>query len=99
MPQLCYTPTMSFEMTLFAEVKRLLEEVAPLEGRLTPNERELFRSLLAKYQEPAHTAFDDKVCLEVILRNIKIREGYGLDPKDTAGRVYNLEKTPGTSDD
>lgn len=85
---------MAFDMTLFAEVKRMLDEVGPLEDSLTPNERELFRSLLAKYQEPADTAFDDKVCLEVILRNIKIREGYGLDPKDTAGRVYHLDRTP-----
>ena len=84
-----------FDMTLFAEVKRLLEEMAVVEPRLTPNELELYRSLAAKYAEPGDTAADDRVCLEVMLRNIKIREGYRLEPGDTAGRVIDMKPVPG----
>jgi len=81
-----------FDMTRYVEVKRLLEEVAPLEGRLTPNELEMVRSLKAKYEEPADTAFDDKICLEVILRNVRIRAGYRLEPGETTGRVIDLPR-------
>jgi hypothetical protein len=81
-----------FDMTRYVEVKRLLEEVARIEDRLTPNELEMARSLKAKYDEPADTAFDDKICLEVILRNVRIRAGYRLEPGDTAGRVIDLPR-------
>ncbi len=88
-----------FDMTQFTEVKRLLEELAPLQDKLTPNELEMVRALKAKYDEPGHTSFDDKTCLEVILRNIKIRQGYGLEPGETAGRVIDLPKRPGAKKD
>ena len=83
-----------FDMTSFAEVKRLLEELGALEARLTSNELEMYRSLKAKYEEPGQTAFDDKICLEVILRNVKIRAGYRLEPGDTAGRVIDMPRKP-----
>ena len=63
-----------FNMTDYAQVSGLLEQVAEIEARLSPNERELFHSLKAKYAEPGHTAADDKTCLEVMLRNVRIRE-------------------------
>ena len=87
-----------FDMTSFAEVKRLLEEVGALEDRLTSNELEMYRSLKAKYAEPGQTAFDDKICLEVILRNVKIRAGYRLEPGDTAGRVIDMPRKPGSEE-
>ena len=62
-------------MAQYVEVQRLLEEVAVVEARLSPNERELYRSLKAKYAEPLSIAFDDKVCLEVLLRNVEVRRG------------------------
>ncbi len=87
-----------FDMTSFAEVKRLLEEVGALEEQLTSNELEMYRSLKAKYDEPGHTAFDDKICLEVILRNVKIRAGYRLEPGDTSGRVIDMPRKSGSEE-
>ncbi len=84
-----------FEMAKFVEVKRLLDQVEAVETGLTPNEREMFRSLLAKYAEPGQTDFDDQVCLEVILRNVEIRKGYNIDPVRDPGRVIDLPHVPG----
>ena len=81
-----------------AEVNRLLDQLAAVEEKLTPNERELFHSLKAKYREPGATSFDDKTCLEVMLRNVEIRRGYRLDPQDTVGRIIDLPRTDGTED-
>ena len=82
-----------------AQVNRLLGQLAAAEEKLTPNERELFHNLKAKYREPGATSFDDKTCLEVMLRNVEIRRGYGLDPQDTAGRIIDLPRTDDTEDD
>jgi hypothetical protein len=91
-----------FSLADFAEVKRLLEAVAVVEEGLTPNELELYRSLKAKYDDPGAGSFDDKTCLEVILRNIEIRKGYRLVPGDTAGRVIDMPRVgrdgPGSSE-
>ena len=81
-----------FDMAQFVEVKRLLEQIEPVESTLTPNEREMFRSLLVKYSEPGHTDFDDKICLEVILRNVEIRKGFRFDPARDPGRVIDLPR-------
>lgn len=82
----------------FVEVNRLLDELAAVQEKLTPNERELFHSLEAKYREPGATSFDDKTCLEVMLRNVEIRRGYGLDPRDTVGRIIDLPRRGGKGD-
>ena len=84
-----------FDMASFVEVKTLLQAVAAVESKLSGNEMEMYRSLEAKYQEPGHTSFDDKICLEVILRNIKIRTGYGLDSGVRAERSIDFAKTRG----
>jgi len=81
-----------------AEVNRLLDQLAAVEEKLTPNERELLHSLKAKYREPGATSFDDKTCLEVMLRNVEIRRGYRLDPQDTVGRIIDLPRTDDTED-
>ncbi len=75
-----------------AEVMGLLDQLAAVEEELTPNERELFHSLKVKYEAPGTGSFDDKVCLEVMLRNVQIRRGYGLDPQDTVGRIIDLPR-------
>ncbi len=82
-------------MTSFVEVKTVLRAVAAVEGKLSPNELEMYRSLEAKYREPGHTSFDDKICLEVMLRNIKIRTGYGLDSGAGAARPIEFTTTRG----
>ncbi len=84
-----------FDMASFVEVKTLLQAVAAVESKLSANELEMYRSLEAKYQEPGHTSFDDKICLEVMLRNIKIRTGYGLDSGARAERSIGFTKTRG----
>ena len=84
-----------FQLADFAEVKRLLDEVAAVEAQLTPNELELYRTLKAKYEDPGAGAFDDKTCLKVILRNVKIRAGYGLKPEETTARVIDLRRKRG----
>ncbi len=80
------------------QVNRLLDQLAAVEEKLTPNERELFHKLKAKYRDPGATGFDDKTCLEVMLRNVKIRRGYALDPKDTVGRIIDLPRTGDAED-
>ncbi len=74
------------------QVNRLLDQLAAVEEKLTPNERELFHKLKAKYREPGATSFDDKTCLEVMLRNVEIRRGYALDPKDTVERNVEIRR-------
>jgi hypothetical protein len=80
------------KLSELAEVMGLLDRLAAVEEELTPNERELFHSLKAKYEAPGPGSFDDKTCLEVMLRNVAVRRGYGLDPQDTVGRVIDLPR-------
>ena len=84
-----------FSLTDFAEVKHLLDQVGLVEDRLTPNELELYRTLKARYEDPGAGSFDDKTCLEVILRNIEVRKGFRLAPGDTAGRVIDMPRVGG----
>lgn len=83
---------MSLNLTRHAEVSRLLEEVERVSDALTANELELYRHLKAKYADPSPSAEDDKICLEVMLRNIGIRKGYKMDPKRDTGRKIDMEK-------
>lgn len=80
------------------QMNRLLDRLAAVKEKLTPNERELFHKLKAKYREPGAAGFDDKPCLEIMLRNIEIRRGYALDPKDTVGRIIDLPRTGDAED-
>ena len=80
------------KLSELAEVMGLLDRLAAVEEELTPNERELFHSLKAKYGAPGTGSFDDKVCLEVMLRNVEVRRGYGLEPQDTVGRIIDLPR-------
>ncbi len=81
----------------YAEIKTLLDEVAVLADQLSPNERELFHTLAARYEEPVTGTFDDKTCLEVMLRNVELRKGYGLKASDATRRV-DLERKPGSTE-
>ena len=81
-----------FDMTGYAELKRLLTEVEAIEGKLMPNELEMLRSLVAKYVEPQNPDPFDVTSLNVLLRNVEIRKGYRFDPKRDGGRVINLPR-------
>ena len=71
----------------YAEIKALLDEVAACADDLSPNERELFHTLAARYEEPVTGSFEDKTCLEVMLRNVGLRKGYGMKASDATRRV------------
>ena len=64
-----------------------MEEV---DDQLMPNELETSGSLAMKYAELVSPDATDVTCLEVILRNVKIRKGYDFDPAKDGGRVIDL---------
>ncbi len=76
-----------------AEVLKLLAEAEVLAADLTPNEQEMLSYLKSKYATPDLGDFDDKICLEVMLRNVAIRKGYTMDPKSDAARVIEVTRT------
>ncbi len=76
-----------------AEVLKLLAEVEAMTADLTPNELEMLSHLRSKYAVPDRGDFDDKICLEVMLRNVAIRKGYAIDPKNDAGRAIEVTRT------
>ncbi len=78
-----------------AEVLKLLAEVEAMAADLTPNEVEMLSHLRSKYAVPDHGDFDDKICLEVMLRNVAIRRGYKMDPKSDAARMIEVTRTRG----
>jgi hypothetical protein len=77
----------------YAEIKAVLDEVAARADELSPNERELFHTLAARYEEPVTGSFEDKTCLEVMLRNMELRKGYGLKASDATRRVELARKS------
>lgn len=81
-----------FNLTDYADVKRLLGELAPLEDQLMPNELEMLHSLRDKYAEPITIDPFDAAALNVMLRNIEIRKGYRFDVKTDSGRVIDLPR-------
>ncbi len=64
-----------FDMTGYAELKRLLTKVEVIEEKLMANELEMLRSLKAKYVEPLNPDPFDVTSLNVMLRNVEIRTG------------------------
>jgi hypothetical protein len=78
-----------------AEVLKLLAEAEALAADLTPNEQDMLSHLKSKYAVPDHGDFDDKICLEVMLRNVAIRRGYASDPKGDTNRVIEVTRTRG----
>jgi len=73
-----------------AQILKLISELEDVTEKLTSNELEMYSHIKDKYTSSDEGTFDDKVCLEVLLRNISIREGYGMD-KDSATRVIDFE--------
>ena len=81
----------------YAEIKTLLDRVAAVAEQLSPNERELFHTLAGRYEEPVAGTFDDKTCLEVMLRNVDLRKSYGMKASEATRRV-DLERRREESD-
>ena len=85
-----------FNLTDYADVKRLLGELEPLEDQLMPNELEMLHSLRDKYTEPITIDPFDTAALNVMLRNIEIRKGFKFDVKTDSGRVIDLPRKTDT---
>ena len=72
-------------------VLQLLSKCDAVKGHFTANEFEMYSHIKEKYDKKSEGAFDDKLCLEVMLRNISIRKDLSLD-KNEATRVIDVEK-------
>lgn len=73
-----------------AQVLKLLADIKEQTDQLTSNEFEMYSLIKKKYASSDEGTFDDKLCLEVMLRNIVIRKGFGMH-KDSATRVIDVE--------
>lgn len=73
-----------------AQVLELLKTCEQQKDQLTVNELEMFSQIQAKYQTADAGSFDDKTCLEVMLRNIGIRNSVNMS-KDEATRVIDFK--------
>ena len=74
-----------------AQVLKILAEFDEIKDKLTANELEMYTHIEDKYAISIYGSFDDKVCLEVMLRNIVIRTGFGMD-KNEVTRFIDFEK-------
>jgi len=74
-----------------AQVLELLEECEHQKDQLTANEFEMFTQIKSKYIEVDEGSFDDKICLEVMLRNIGIRKSMNMN-KNQAARIVDVKK-------
>ena len=58
----------------FVEIKSLLEKVERVADRLADNERAVFHEMTARYASFTTVEFEDKTLLEVMLRNVTVRQ-------------------------
>ena len=75
-----------------AQVIKLLSECEEVKGKLTSNELEMYTLIKTKYAASDDGTFDDKICLEVMLRNTHIRESYNMD-KNEATRTIDFKSS------
>ncbi len=66
------------DLKTLIEIKDLIDKVAKVEHDLAENERVLFHELRDKYANEVSIGFEDKVLLEVMLRNITVRRNKGV---------------------
>ena len=76
-----------------AQVLELLDECEQQKDQLTANEFEVLSQLKSKYSAADEGSFDDKTCLEVMLRNIGIRKSFNMN-KNEATRIIDVDKKP-----
>ena len=74
-----------------AQVLELLDECELLKDQLTANEFEMYSQLKMKYKAADEGSFDDKICLEVMIRNIGIRKSMNMN-KNEATRIIDVDK-------
>jgi hypothetical protein len=57
-----------------AQVLKLIAECEEVKDKFTSNEMEVYALIRTKYAASDEGTFDDKICLEVMLRNTHIRD-------------------------
>lgn len=65
-------------MAALDEIRALLDRVGEIESQLADNEREMYLALRGKYADACEIGFEDKLLLEVMLRNVGVREQKGV---------------------
>ena len=73
------------------QLLQLLSDCEAVKGKFTANEFEMYSHIKEKYEKESEGAFDDKICLEVMLRNISIRKDLAIDKEDIT-RIIDVEK-------
>lgn len=61
-----------------SDILELIDKVAQVEENLAENERGVFTELRQKYNAPCEIGYEDKILLEVMLRNITVRKDLGM---------------------
>lgn len=66
------------DLATLIEIQELIEKAGKIEHKLADNEKEILRDLRDKYAGPCEIGFEDKALLDVLLRNVAIREQKGI---------------------
>ena len=61
------------DLKTLVDIKNLIDQVALIEDQLADAEKNLYHELRDKYASEVAIGFEDKVLLEVMLRNVTIR--------------------------
>ncbi len=66
------------DLKTLVEIKNLIDKVALIEEYLADAEKTLFHELRDKYASEVSIGFEDKILLEVMLRNVTIRKDMNI---------------------
>jgi len=66
------------DLATLIEIQDLIEKATKIENKLADNEKEILNDLREKYAGPCEVGFEDKTLLEVLLRNVAIRQDKGI---------------------
>lgn len=79
------------DLTEHVELKALTDRLDTRRGELSAAEATLLDDISGRLAVPGETTFDDKICLEVMLRNIEIRKQMAVGP-DVAEQSRELPR-------
>lgn len=66
------------DLATLVEIQDLIEKATRIEHKLADNEKEILRELRDKYAGPCEVGFEDKTLLQVLLRNVAVRQDKGI---------------------
>ncbi|MEM7173027.1 MAG: hypothetical protein AAF530_22890 [Pseudomonadota bacterium] len=81
-----------FSLGRRAKITDLIEALEKRADELMTHEMDMVQKFKAQYADPDPGHHHDVLCLEVILRNVKIRRNYGVDHKKLAARSIEFER-------